>query len=195
MRSVYCILVCAGIISLTGFTAHAQLQGSMDSVIQALTAPGSSISVSDLIGDVTGALTEAMGTTEAQVTAIDAPLVVDTIIPEVNRTVAEILVGDQRTGRYPPRLRINFAEFPLKSLTATNETNNGRTARNGTPQEQVRLRIQSRLGLPQLNLEVEGRTATVSGTAESEHQRSLVESMLRFEPGIDTIKNEIIVLP
>ena len=198
MRRIY-TFICAGIISWTGYTAYAQPQEGIDSLLQSLTEPGSTISVSNIVGNVTGALMEAMETSGPQVSAIDAPLAIQTAIPEINQTIAEILIGDERTGRYPPRLRIDFTEFPLRSLAATNGANNETggngtgSRRNGSSTELIVQRVQSRLRLPEVHLEVEGRTATVSGMVETERQRRLVESMLRFEPGIDAVKNEMTV--
>jgi len=191
MRRIY-TFICAGIISWTGCTAYAQSQEGIDSAIQALAAPDGTLSVANMVGNITGALWEAMETTGPQVSAIDAPLVIQTTVPEINQTITEILIGDERTGRYPPRLRIDFAEFPLRSLTA-NGTNNGADSRNGVSTELVAQRVQSRLRLPEIHLEIEGRTAIISGTVETERQRRLAETMLRFEPGIDAVKNEMTV--
>ena len=106
------------------------------------------------------------------------------------------------TARYTPRLRINFDEFPLVSLISTEKTDseesngrstNGRSARNGATTNVIIKRIQNRLRLPHIDLVVQDRVATVSGTVETERQRKLVESMLRFEPGINSVRNEITV--
>jgi len=199
MRSVY-TLAFVGFISFTGLTAHAQPGGagmSMDAMIQMLTGGGGAGTAFDqIMAEVTGQPTDTsvpIGPT------IEGPLAVETVVPEVNQAVVEII--DTRTGRYPPRLTINFDAFPLRSLAETTYPNNGRNGRNGrngqvaTQAEIVAQRIQSRLRVPEFQLTVEDRTAVISGTVATERERSLIESMLRFEPGISRIQNEIAVVP
>ena len=190
MRKIY-TLICIGIISSTGFTVQAQSSLDMESVIQSMAA-GNTTSVTRVVESIAGSLREVTQT-GPQTSAIEGRLVVDTVVPEVNRTAADVLIGDSRTGRYPPKLKINFAEFPLKTLTTSNDATNGQGGRNGASTTMVVQRIQSRLRMPEVNIEIEGRTAIVSGTVETELQRSRVETMLRFEPGIDVVKNEITV--
>jgi hypothetical protein len=158
-------LAFVGFISFTGFTAHAQPGGTGVPIL-----PFATDGIS-----------------------IEGPLVVDFEVPEVNLTVVEII--DTRTGRYPPRLTINFAEFPLRSLTETSRLNNGRSVQTSTQAAIIVQRIQSRLRVPEFQLAVEGRTAIISGTVATERERGLIESMLRFEPGINSVQNEITVVP
>jgi len=197
MRNVY-TLAFVGFISFTGFAAYAQQGGagvSFVEVMQSLTADGTSSGSS--IGDVMRSVTERFmdtGTpTDQPIPAIEGPLVVDVEVPDVNRTVVEVI--DTRTERYTPKLKINFAEFPLRSLTEANRPNNGRSVQTSTPTNILVHRIQSRLRVPEFQLAVEERTAIISGTVATERERSLIESMLRFEPGISTVKNEITVVP
>jgi hypothetical protein len=128
-----------------------------------------------------------------QTSAIEGLLVVDHAEPEVNRTVIEVI--DTRTGRNQPRLKINFAEFPLRSLTEVSRPNNGRTTQAGSSAEIVALRIQNRLRVSPFHLAIEDRTAILSGAVATERDRKLIETMLRFEPGISTVKNEMTVVP
>ena len=182
MRKV-CTLAFIGCISFTGFAAHAQLPGAgftIDSIFQSFTVEGAM-----------GQFMDTPAPVEQQVSAIEGPLVVEIEVSEVNQTAAEVI--DSRTGLYPPRLKINFAEFPLRTLA--NGANNVRNGRNGASTDVIVQRIQNRLRLSQINLVVEDRVAIVSGTVATERQRNLVASMLRFEPGIDTVKNEIAVVP
>ena len=188
MRAIY-IIICAGAVGFASVNAQSQTFDNMESVIQSIAA-GNTASVGDIIDDVTRTLFGTAEPAGPQISAIEGPLVIETVVPDVNQTTAAILIGDDRTGRYPPRLRIDFAEFPLRSLDADKKHTNGRTA---IPMEAVAQRIQRRLRLPKVEIVVQDRTAVVSGIAETEHQRSLVESMLRFEPGIDNVKNEMIV--
>jgi plasmid stability protein len=87
-------------------------------------------------------------------------------------------------------LTINFTEFPLRSLAAAH----GRSVEAKTQAEIVVQRIQTRLREPKIDLVVKDRTAILSGTVATDRQRDLAESMLRFEPGIDVVQNEIIVV-
>ena len=197
MRNVY-TLVFVGFISCTGFTTYAQPGVSIEAMIQSLTTggPASGISISDVIQDVTGQLMDTSTPVEQQTSAIEGPLVVDIVVPEVNQTIVE--ATDARTGRYTPKLRIDFAEFPLRSLTEASRPNNGRNGRNiliDTPTEMIVHRIQSRFHVPEFQLTIEDRTAVISGTVVTERERKLIESMLRFEPGINAVKNEITTVP
>ena len=195
-------LICVGVISLAGFIVQvqpvqAQSLTDMNDMIRQL-ATGGTGSVGNIIDNIAGQLMDT-GPTGPQVSAIEGPLVVETVIPEVNQTVADVLIGDQRTGRYPPRLKIDFAEFPLVALTPTNGAGNGapngRNGRNGASTDVIVQRIQNRFRPSQINLVVEDRVAIVSGTVETEHQRRQVELKLRFEPGIDAVENKITVVP
>jgi len=196
MRSIYTLIV-IGFISFAGFTAYAQPTDSGDtieSMLDSLTIGGSSSGMP--IPDIGGVTRQGIGTpvlAEPQTPIIEAPLVVDVVVPEVNRTTAEVI--DSRTGRYPPRLKIDFTECPLRSFTNTNHTDIGRSAESGTPTDIVVQRIQNRLRVPHILLVVRDRIAVVSGTVATDRQRNLAESMLRFEPGIDTVQNKITVVP
>ena len=194
MRTVY-TLTFVGFISFSGFTAYAQPGISIEEMIRSLTTggPSSGISISDVVQSATEQLMDTSTPVEQQTSAIDGPLVVDFEVPEVSPTMVEST--DTRTQRYVPRLKIDFTEFPLRSLTGTDHLNNGRGVQSGTPTEVIVQRIQTRLRAPEFQLVVEDRTAIISGTVTTERQRDLIATMLRFEPGISTIKNEITVVP
>jgi hypothetical protein len=182
MRKV-CTLVLAGCVSFMGFSVYAQFPMSP-------AALGGFATPSFMAESVIGQFIDTLVPMEQQTSAIEGPLVVyEAEIPEVNQAIAEVI--DSRTGRYLPRLKIDFTEFPLRTLV--NGTD-GRISRNGTSTDVLIQRIQNRLRVSQIDLTVENRVATVSGTVATKRQRSLVESMLHFEPGIDTVKNEIITL-
>ena len=194
MRRIYTLII-IGFISFSGFTVRAQpptgSSDSIESMLQSLTSGSSSSEIPTTDVGVSRQGVEA--STEPQTPIIEAPLVVDTVVPEVNRTTAEVI--DSRTGRYPPRLKIDFTECPLRTFTSTNRTGHGLSAEAGTPTDIVVQRIQSRIRVPHIRLVVQDRTAIVSGTVATERQRSLIGSMLRFEPGIDTIQNDITIVP
>jgi len=202
MRNVYSIIF-AGCISFAGFTAYAQPGGASsdpyDLLIDAISAGGGALSgniMDRVMGDIRSEVLDTTSSAGPQVSAIQGTLVIDHAEPEVNRTVIEII--DTRTGRNTPKLKINFAEFPLRSLTEASRPNNGsngRAAPTGTPTELLAQRIQRRLSVPPFNLAIEDRTATISGTATTENERKLIELMLHFEPGISTVKNEMTIKP
>ena len=181
MQRIYTVII-IGCISFTGFNAYAQSTSDIGSMFQSQT---SSMSMDEIMAR----LVDTSTPTGQVIPTIDVPLVVSVDVPEVNMSTAPAFTGGSLTGRYSPRLKINFTEFPLRSLALTNR------AHTGTQAETVAQRIQSRLGVPEIHLVVQNRTATVSGTVMTERQRSLAESMLRFEPGIDTVRNEITVTP
>ena len=198
MRNIQTVLF-VGFICFVGFSGYAQSQtgsaSSYEKMVQSLTTGGSSsgLSTSDMMKEVAGQLLDTSTPAGEQISIIEAPLVVDQEVPEVNKATAEVI--DTRTGRYPPRLIINFIEFPLRSLVHANGIGFGRSTEPVIPTDAVAQRIQDRLRVPQIHLVVKGRTAIVSGTVATERQRNLAESMLRFEPGIDTVENEITITP
>ena len=180
-----------GIASLPS-PVHAQMD--TESVIQTLRA-GNTLSTSDIFEGIASSLMMEATLAEQQTSAIEGPLISDVFVPEVNQNVAETLIGGDQTGRYPPRLKINFNEFPLKDINANN-VNNGRlgTSANSMIERIIRrLRLPTQNDEPQVILTVQDRTAIVSGTVQTDRQRSLVEAMLRFEPGIDAVTNKLTV--
>ena len=189
MHNVYTI-ICAGLISFAGLTAHAQpLPNFVGFGGSQPLANGEGTSISETMQGVVGQLTEAA---VEQVTVLEGPLVLETEVPEVNQRTVDFI--DSQTGRYPPKLKIDLTEFPLRSLTDTSRSHNGRSVQTGTPTEMIVQRIQDRLRIPQFSLTVEDRTAIISGKVTTERQRSLIESMLRFEPGISAVRNEMTII-
>ena len=47
----------------------------------------------------------------------------------------------------------------------------------------------------QVNMVMEGRTAVLTGTVKSDHAREVVERLALLEPGIEDVRNELIVSP
>jgi len=130
---------------------------------------------------------------EVPVSAIEGPLFTEAPPPEVNLDAATVL---DTKGRYSARWKINFTEFPLRSLDPTKHTGGGQNAPSETAKAlAATLRIKNRLRLPQVDIAIEDRTAIVSGTVPTDRQRRLVEMILRFEPGIDTVQNRLTVAP
>jgi len=196
MRYVY-TLICAGVIGFSGLAVHAQAPPADNlgsGMIQSLISRDSpSMSITEIVENVKTQLmstepTEAAPTT----TEPEGPLVVKAEISAANLPAAEIL---DTKGRYQPRLRINFTEFPLRSFAPAKRAEDGQDTQPETAMLQaVAVRIKDRLCLPQINFAIEDRTAIVSGTVATDRQRNLVEYMLRFEPGIDAVQNNIAVI-
>lgn len=199
MRNAY-MLICTGVMGFAGLTVYAQPpsppQTDLGSeMIQSLiNRDSSNMSITDIMENVTSQLmpTEPAEQTE-QTAETEVPLTVKAEISTANLPTAETLDTKRR---YQPRLRINFSEFPLRSFTPAKHADGGHDPQPETAALlAVTVRIRDRLRLPQINLAVEDRTAIVSGTVATDRQRCLVESMLRFEPGIDAVQNNITVVP
>jgi len=181
MRKVY-TLIFIGYISLSGFAVHAQPSGSssVNPTFQSSSSTGSS-------GLPAGVTMYEVPSSMMDTSAIEKGLLdMDVVVPEVSQPVVEAV--DSKTKRNTPRLKINFTEFPLRSW----DVSSGRSAAK-TPAEIVAQRIQDRLKTSSIDLVIRNRTAIISGTVPSERQRGLAETMLRFEPGIDAIQNNITV--
>jgi hypothetical protein len=186
MRIIY-TLIC---ISFIGFAVHAQPPRDVapftDSMMQSLTS-GDNSSLDSIMNDALGSAVSA----GQPLATIEGPLIIDVPAPEVTQPAVEAI--DTRTGRYLPRLRINFTEFPLRTFVPAERPTNGHSTK--TAVNVIAQRIQDRLRVPKIDLVVKDRTAIVSGTVTTERQRALVESMLRFEPGIDAVQNKITLNP
>lgn len=98
----------------------------------------------------------------------------------VNRSATE-----PRRGMYRPRLRIGF------SLQ--------RQVQEGTRQRALRSFITISQPLQELSAErgfrishaPTERVATLTGTVATEHDRQIAELLARFEPGVETVKNDL----
>ena len=201
MRKIYS-LVGISLLGVVGMSVSAQSQQIPNQIdrdagaISRTLIEGGTISTADLVGGIAASLMDTTTPIEQQISAIEGPLISEIPAPEVNQTIAESLIGDAQTGRYPPRLKINFAEFPLRTIEAANGENSaGRNGRNGATTDSIVQRIQTKLRIAPVDLVVQNRTATVSGMVTTERQRNLIASMLRFEPGIDAVNNELTVGP
>ena len=121
-------------------------------------------------------------TEESVQSAITGPLVVEDVI-DTSREFVEAI--DRRTNRYSPKLRLDFASFPLKRQSA---------AGISVPAERIAKHLQSRLRLEQpIAVEFQDRTVCLRGTVPTERQKELAAIVLRFEPGVDVVKNELVV--
>jgi hypothetical protein len=103
------------------------------------------------------------------------------LAPDANRTGPR--TGRTTSGVYEPRLSVAFeVNPPPEEAVAQNLTH--------LLQVSSELRSNSRI-----EASVAGRVATLRGEVVSERDRSLAERLVLFEPGIDSVKNELKVRP
>ncbi|MGL4593763.1 MAG: hypothetical protein ACRCUY_03425 [Thermoguttaceae bacterium] len=172
---------------------------SVEETISALTGDaGKDFTLTDTLDTILSDLSagnSVKNTEESVRSAIDEgqKLVTEEVIPEINLVVVESV--DKRTKRYSPRIDLNFVEFPLRDLTRAVPSFQKEDDQEFPPQEIMSIveRIEQRLKLTSVQCKFSGRTITLTGTAPSVRSRDLFEMMLRLEPGIDTIKNEICI--
>ena len=184
-------------IVLLLFTSTAIVQGAMpdetafpslESMFGSMTSgsDGKETSLSDSIDKMMQSLSEGgavQNTEESVKTAIEGPLVVEEAVPDTNKEVVEAI--DKRTNRYSPRLKIDPVSFPLARPSI---------GRGVLPAERIAKHLQLRLRLEQpINIEFQDRTVCLRGTVSTERQKDLALLILRFEPGIDAVKNELVV--
>lgn len=118
--------------------------------------------------------------------ALKALAIEETTVPETNKNIVESV--DQKTQRYSPRLSIDFRLFPLQRAT-TKFTGSKINA------DSMKQNIGRRLGVHDVEFSLQNRTMTLTGTVPSEHERQMVEMMVRLEPGVDHICNELVIKP
>lgn len=157
-----------------------------ESVISDLTAGKQSAdtSISSVVDSISKSMTSTASTAETVKSAVAGTLVVEEQpIPEVNQNITEAV--DAKTGRYPPRLKIDFNEFPLRSVEK--QITAGDSDVHYDSGKDIAQRIKNRLREPDLKIAVKDRTATVRGEFKSQRNRILAETMLRVEAGIDNV--------
>lgn len=57
------------------------------------------------------------------------------------------------------------------------------------------VQIPQRHGLGSVNVSMQGRVATITGTVTTEKQRRMSELLMRLEPGVSSVQNNVIVTP
>lgn len=167
---------------------------SMDQMFGGI-GKGNDFSLSDAIQDMMAnakadVVTE--NTEETVKSSIDGALVVEEQIPEVNREAVEAI--DSKTKRYAPRLKIDYARFPLQDISRnTRKEADGMATGRATLQisDKISTRLKSRLRIDDIRIEFQGRSARLVGAVPSQHHRELAETMLRLEPGVDHVVNEL----
>ena len=152
----------------------------------ALGSGGGEMPLTDSIDQMMQSLSEGgvvENTAESVQSAITGPLVVEEAVPETNREIVEAI--DRRTNRYTPRLKFDSESFPMARPDTVDLRG---TAERITKHLQSRLRLDRPIGL-----EFQGRTANLRGTVSTERQKEIAALILRLEPGVDTVKNELVV--
>jgi len=115
---------------------------------------------------------------QAPVTSAVDDLQIETV-PDANLTAQPIVPS--RTGMYPPRLRVGFAF---------------KTRPRGEISAKLADRLESALSLAEsssIAVSVEGDVAILRGEVPSERGRRMAALLVRFEPGIADVRNELMV--
>lgn len=94
-----------------------------------------------------------------------------------------------RRGMYRPRLRINFALQPPEENRAEGQRLNSFATLSESTQE-----LSAERGF-RVNHAPTERAAILSGTVPTEHDRQIAELLVMFEPGVETVKNDLQVKP
>ena len=112
---------------------------------------------------------------------------VDTLRIPKDRTGNRPVPLQPASGMYYPRLEFDEG-FSLNSPEQV-EANSGQEL----PMQAIQNRI-TRLAGTDIGLEMVGRLAIVRGQVDSQRQADLLVSLLRFEPGVDEIRNELTIV-
>ncbi len=112
---------------------------------------------------------------------------VDTLRIPKDRTGNRPVPLQPASGMYYPRLEFDEG-FSVNSPEQV-EANSGQEL----PLQAIQNRI-TRLAGTNIGLEMVGRLAIVRGQVDSQRQADLLVSLLRFEPGVDEIRNELTIV-
>jgi len=156
---------------------------SIESMFSSLSSEsgGKETSLTDSIDKMMQSLSDGgpvENTAQSVQTAITGPLIVEAVVPEINKEVVEAI--DKQTNRYSPRLKLDGESFP--------------SVRRVFPAERIAKHLQFRLRLDRpVGIEYQDRTVCLRGTVSTERQKELAALILRLEPGVDAVKNELVV--
>ena len=98
-------------------------------------------------------------------------------------TINRVIPGIRKSDFYPASIQI-----PLDLLAATNSPGKDAVLAEALNRE-IRIKVSE-----SIEVLVANRFATLRGEVASANQKSLAELLIRFEPGIDEIRNEIEVV-
>ncbi|MDR2117196.1 MAG: BON domain-containing protein [Planctomycetaceae bacterium] len=177
---------------------------SVDDMMKSLTGEqNGEVSLENSIDNIVESMTKKMESTTNTATsvksAVEGKLIVEEVIPETNRTVVEAV--DTKTKRYSPRLKLDFVQFPLRPLSgkiigmAKNDASAADLFEqtNTVITNDIARRVQNHLQIQGIHFEFKNRTVRLSGTVKTSRQRELAEMMLRMEPGIDNVTNDLVI--
>ncbi|MHC4878714.1 MAG: BON domain-containing protein [Planctomycetota bacterium] len=155
-------------------------------------------------GDTGSFVGATQGRTEGTVTSSTVGL------REEARRAVNVLRGPQpATGKYLPRLMAAFEvnarpapsssqerlqsrfRVPGRADSTPSDKQTGRRSRDRTAASTINDRRHRRRLQASIEVSVEARAATLSGVAASEHDRRLAALLAAFEPGIDSVNNQI----
>ena len=136
----------------------------------------------DFVGRDIREIRRFVGAQQASVTGAARPASMDlrpTQQADVNRNVRR--PSSRRAAVYPPKLEIGFNVPP--------------PARLGTTLEARMAKIPRLRQVTPMRVTVHERTAILEGEVASPHDRLLAEQLARLEPGIDRVRNLLVVAP
>ena len=152
------------------------------------TGESAKLSIEESVGQMMANMESRRTVRNVQITsltdALNAIAIEETPEPETNQNIIESV--DPKTKRYPPRLFVDFRIFPLQRTTT----------KLGSPKisaDSLKRNIERRLGVHDVHFSLQNRVMTLTGTVPGEHERQMVELMVRLEPGVDQIENELVI--
>ncbi|MDR2439906.1 MAG: BON domain-containing protein [Planctomycetaceae bacterium] len=196
-------LFCSTVFAQQNDLLDKEIFPSVDDMMKSLTGEESgNISLESSIDTIVESMTQKMqsttNTAASVKSAVEGKLVVEEVIPETNRTVIEAV--DTKTKRYSPRLKLDFTQFPLRPLSGkiagiveNKESTDLFEQTNTVITNDIARRVQNHLQTQEIHFEFKNRTVRLSGTVKTSRQRELAEMMLRMEPGVDKVTNDLVV--
>lgn len=196
-------IFCSTVFAQQNSLSDEEIFPSVDDMMKSLTGEqGGEISLESSIDNIVESMTQKIqsttNTAASVKSAVEGKLVVEEVIPETNRTVIEAV--DVKTKRYSPRLKLDFNQFPLRPLSGkvTGKVENDELTdlfeqTNTVITNDIVRRIQNHLQIQGIHFEFKNRTVRLSGSVKTSRQRELAEMMLRMEPGVDKVTNDLVV--
>ena len=117
-------------------------------------------------------------------TNIDPTLAVSTDIVDGDIDIDSVSVESGRM--YPPRLQVDFQKFPIPTYAIMpDEVQQKRMAK-------LNSQLQKRFG-ETVKADFQENVHYLRGTVASERQREILEIFIKMEPGIQEVRNEVVV--
>jgi len=119
-------------------------------------------------------------------------------VGRVQSAVDTLRIPKDRTGNRPVPLQpASGMYYPRLEFDEGFSLNSPERAKGNEEQELSLQAIQNRITRiagTEIGLEMVGRLAILRGQVDSQRQADLLESLLRFEPGVDEIRNELAIV-